>query len=136
MPLLSILRDISDRKRLQAENARLHRELDELARTRALAGQHTSMLLPILIAELRPQLNVVMGFADVLKRGMGGPVNEKQAAYLDDIREAAVRQLHLMSAALQRTARTGVELGPDPQLQYGPRGHRNREAGEARSRDR
>lgn len=50
--------------------------------------------------ELRTPLNAVIGFSDVLEGGMAGPLNEKQAEYVGDIRTSGRHLLSLINDIL------------------------------------
>ncbi len=71
-------------------------------RTRALeiASQHKSDFLANMSHELRTPLNAIVGFSQVLKQKLFGPVNEKQDDYLDDILSSADHLLALINDIL------------------------------------
>ena len=50
--------------------------------------------------ELRTPLNAIIGFSQVLREGMFGEVNEKQAEYLDDILTSGNHLLSLINDVL------------------------------------
>lgn len=58
--------------------------------------------------ELRTPLNVVLGFADLLGTRAAGPMNDRQASYVDDISSAARHLTGLVDDVLNLTA---VESG-------------------------
>ena len=60
------------------ELRRLYGELETTSR-------HKSEFLANMSHELRTPLNAILGFSQVLRAQMFGPVNEKQAEYLDDM---------------------------------------------------
>ena len=64
--------------RMNDELRRLYMELEAVSR-------HKSEFLASMSHELRTPLNAIIGFSQVLREEMFGPVNEKQAEYLDDI---------------------------------------------------
>jgi two-component system, NtrC family, sensor kinase len=100
--------------RLQASYAGLEQEVQ--ARTRELAtalaeldaksheleaaSQNKSEYLANMSHELRTPLNAISGFSQVLRKGMFGEINDKQAEYLDDILGAARHLLSLIDDVL------------------------------------
>ena len=76
------------------------RELDEKSHELEAASQHKSEFLANMSHELRTPLNAVVGFSQVLRDGMFGDVNEKQAEYLDDILSSGNHLLSLINDIL------------------------------------
>jgi signal transduction histidine kinase len=66
--------------------------------------------------ELRTPLNAILGFSQVLREEMFGPVNEKQAEYLEDILASGQHLLSLINDVLDLSK---VEAG-QVQLASGP----------------
>jgi len=75
------------------ELRRLYMELEA-------ASRHKSEFLASMSHELRTPLNAVIGFSQVLREEMFGPVNEKQAEYLDDILTSGHYLLSLINDVL------------------------------------
>jgi signal transduction histidine kinase len=76
---------------------------DELQRVQGeleLASEHKSEFLANMSHELRTPLNAIIGFSDVLHEEMFGELNERQLAYVVDIREAGKHQLALINEIL------------------------------------
>jgi signal transduction histidine kinase len=79
--------------RMNDELSRLYSELEETSR-------HKSEFLASMSHELRTPLNAIIGFSQVLREEMFGPVNEKQAEYLDDILSSGNHLLSLINDVL------------------------------------
>ncbi|MFL5980258.1 MAG: sensor histidine kinase [Gaiellaceae bacterium] len=95
--------------RMSDELRRLYRELET-------ASQHKSDFLANMSHELRTPLNAIIGFSQVLREGMVGRVNEKQAEYLDDILSSGHHLLSLINDVLDlskvEAGQVELELAP------------------------
>jgi len=95
--------DIVNRDELGALAANVDRMNDELRRLYTeleAASRHKSEFLASMSHELRTPLNAIIGFSQVLQEEMFGPVNEKQAEYLDDIVSSGNYLLSLINDVL------------------------------------
>jgi signal transduction histidine kinase len=79
--------------RMNDQLRNLYAELEE-------ASRHKSEFLANMSHELRTPLNAIIGFSEVLRDEMVGPVNEKQAEYLDDIISSGHHLLSLINDVL------------------------------------
>lgn len=84
-------------------NARLFSETKRQAAELSLANKGKDEFLSILSHELRSPLNVVLGYAQVLKEGVLGEVVSEQTKALDRIMTAAKGQLAMVNGILQVT---------------------------------
>lgn len=91
----------------------------ELAEAKAEAEEADlakSLFLASVSHELRTPLNAVMGFAQMLQDQYYGPLNAKQAEYVDDIVQSAFRLNALITEVLDlsrvETGRAELALGP------------------------
>jgi signal transduction histidine kinase len=82
------------------ELARALAELDEKSHELEAASHHKSAFLANMSHELRTPLNAISGFSQVLRKGLFGEINEKQAEYLDDILVSARHLLSLIDDVL------------------------------------
>jgi signal transduction histidine kinase len=74
--------------------------LDEQTRELEAASHHKSEFLANMSHELRTPLNAISGFSQVLRKGLYGEINEKQAEYLDDVLASARHLLSLIDDVL------------------------------------
>ncbi|MDX2220227.1 MAG: sensor histidine kinase [Burkholderiales bacterium] len=65
-----------------------------------LANRHKSEFVANMSHELRTPLNSIIGFSDVLRSEMFGPLNEKQKEHASDINESGVHLLALINDVL------------------------------------
>jgi signal transduction histidine kinase/CheY-like chemotaxis protein len=95
--------DVANRDELGALAANLNRMNDELGRLyRDLetASRHKSEFLASMSHELRTPLNAIIGFSEVLGEEMFGPLNERQADYVNDILTSGRHLLSLINDIL------------------------------------
>jgi signal transduction histidine kinase len=95
--------EVENRDELGALGANVNRMNDELRRLYAeleAASRHKSEFLANMSHELRTPLNAVIGFSQVLRDEMVGPVNSKQAEYLEDITSSGNHLLSLINDVL------------------------------------
>ena len=95
--------EVENRDELGALAANVNRMNDELRSVYAEleeASRHKSEFLANMSHELRTPLNAIIGFSQVLRDEMVGPVNEKQAEYLDDIISSGNHLLSLINDVL------------------------------------
>jgi signal transduction histidine kinase len=83
----------ADVNSMSDELQHVHQELET-------ASKHKSDFLANMSHELRTPLNAVIGFSEVLHEQMFGELNERQLAYVDDIRAAGQHQLSLINDVL------------------------------------
>ena len=95
--------DVENRDELGDLAANVNRMNDQLRTVYAEleeASRHKSEFLANMSHELRTPLNAIIGFSQVLRDEMVGPVNEKQAEYLDDITSSGNHLLSLINDVL------------------------------------
>jgi signal transduction histidine kinase len=78
----------------------LERKVAERTQALEVASKHKSDFLANMSHELRTPLNAIVGFSQVLKQKLFGPVNKKQDEYLDDILSSADHLLALINDIL------------------------------------
>jgi signal transduction histidine kinase len=111
--------DVTNRDELGALATNVNRmndELQRLYRELETASQHKSEFLANMSHELRTPLNAIIGFSQVLREGISGEVNAKQAEYLDDILTSGNHLLALINDVLDLSK---VEAG-QVQLERAP----------------
>lgn len=132
---------VASQAAIAIENARLHRELATYAnklerkveeRTQALqaanlrltealhqaeaAARAKSEFLANMSHELRTPLNAILGFSEMLQDQTFGPLNVKQARYVDNIRRSGKHLLALINDLLDlsKVEAGKLELWPEP----------------------
>jgi signal transduction histidine kinase len=93
----SLERKVEERTR---ELQRALAELSRKGRQLEVASEHKSHFLANMSHELRTPLNAIIGFSQVLRQRMFGPINEKQEEYLDDILSSGHHLLSLINDVL------------------------------------
>ncbi|MDQ6872321.1 MAG: PAS domain S-box protein [Gemmatimonadota bacterium] len=88
------VRDLTERKKLEAEQARLLKVSEEANRAKA-------EFLATMSHELRTPLNAISGYTELLKLGIRGPVTEAQVADLDRINRSQAHLLGIINDILQ-----------------------------------
>ncbi len=97
---VALIETFADQAAIAIENARLFNEIQEKGRELELASRHKSEFLANMSRELRTPLNAIIGFSEVLKEQMAGPLSEKQLEYLTDILESGRHLLSLINDIL------------------------------------
>jgi signal transduction histidine kinase len=95
--------DIPNRDELGALAANINQMNDELGRVYGeleTASRHKSEFLANMSHELRTPLNAIIGFSDVLREEMFGPLNANQKEYVEDVLEAGRHLLSLINDIL------------------------------------
>ncbi len=89
------------------DNARLHQEVQQ-------ANQAKSKFVSVVVHELRIPMTAIKGYADLLRQGAVGPVNETQLNFLDVIRNNVGRMATLVSdlSDLNRVESGRLKLEP------------------------
>ena len=111
--------DVPNRDELGALATNVNQMNDELRRLYReveTASQHKSDFLANMSHELRTPLNAIIGFSQVLREGMAGDVNKKQAEYLEDILSSGNHLLSLINDVLDlskvEAGQVELELAP------------------------
>jgi len=95
--------DVTNRDELGTLAGNVNQMNDELRRLYGeleTTSRHKSEFLANMSHELRTPLNAILGFTQVLRAEMFGPVNEKQAEYLDDMHSSGQHLLSLINDVL------------------------------------
>jgi signal transduction histidine kinase len=91
-------------------------ELSQKSRQLEVASEHKSHFLANMSHELRTPLNAIIGFSQVLRQRLFGPINEKQEEYLDDILSSGNHLLSLINDVLDlskvEAGQVALEVAP------------------------
>lgn len=85
-------RDVTDKR--ESEHLRVAKDTAERV------SRAKSEFIANMSHELRTPLNGIMGFAEVLKEGLAGPLNADQAEYIENIYSSGSQLLHLVNEIL------------------------------------
>jgi len=121
--LYSMMNDITDRKRMEAELERSRRNLELIVaqRTEDLLRANTElqqastardMVFVNLAQELRTSLQTITGFSDLLAGGMAGSLSEEQRRQVEMIQQAGKRLATFATSLIetQRVESSGLAL--------------------------
>ena len=97
---VELVRTFVDQAAIAIENVRLFNEIQEKSRQLEVASRHKSEFLATMSHELRTPLNAIIGFSEALIEQMFGPVNPKQAEYLNDVLSSGKHLLTLINDIL------------------------------------
>jgi len=95
-----LVEDFAAEGAIALQHAKLFRELEAKTKELEIASRHKSEFLASMSHELRTPLNAVIGFSEVLLDRMFGDINERQEAYLHDIRNSGKHLLQLLNEIL------------------------------------
>jgi len=102
------VRDVAERKEIEAGLDKAHEELKELTTRLKLADLAKSEFLANMSHELRTPLNSIIGFSEALYDETFGPLNEKQSHYVSNVLSSGKHLLLLINQILDMTK---VEAG-------------------------
>jgi signal transduction histidine kinase/ActR/RegA family two-component response regulator len=113
---IQLMATLASQSTAAIHHARLFRELQDKSGELEVAGRHKSEFLASMSHELRTPLNAVIGFSDVLLEQMFGELNERQKAYIRDIRDSGTHLLELITEILDlsKVEAGRMELEPAP----------------------
>jgi signal transduction histidine kinase len=82
------------------EQRTARRDLEEASDRLEQVNRQKREFLAVTSHELRTPLNAIIGFADILAERLYGPLNDRQAGYVEDIRSSGQHLLGLISEVL------------------------------------
>lgn len=101
--MIGAMEDITERRRAEAERAAsLAREAAARAEVEAIRDLNRlkSQFVNAVSHDLRVPLTSVMGYAEFLEEGIGGPLSSQQGVFVDQIQKNALRLAHMVDDLL------------------------------------
>ena len=98
--VISSIRDVSERKKVQRQIEQQNRELDLRNREVERATRLKSLFLASMSHELRTPLNAIVGFSDLLAEEVPGELNPKQKRFVNHIKQGSAHLLQLINDIL------------------------------------
>jgi PAS domain S-box-containing protein len=102
--VIAILRDVTDRKRMEKELLETQQKLNQELRLRAAESERANQLKSEFLAnmshELRSPLHTIIGFSELLGEELEGPLNEKQKRFVQHIHKDSLHLLQLINDLL------------------------------------
>lgn len=96
----AIIRDVSDRQHAQEQLRAANVELENRNQQVEQANRLKSEFLASMSHELRTPLHTIIGFTELLKEELEGPLNEKQHRFLHHVHQDSLRLLALINDVL------------------------------------
>jgi len=111
-----MLRDITERKRLEDELRASHENLQTTLVELERSNQAKSEFLATMSHELRTPLNAILGFSEVMRHEQFGPIGDRYRSYANDINSSGYYLLELINEVLDLAAvESGIKsLEPEP----------------------
>jgi len=116
----SITRELIDKRAIvELRNRQLEAVREELERNLEELGEATrtkDRFMAVMSHEMRTPLNAVLGYADLLEMGIGGPMSDSQKDYVERIRVGSRHLLDLINDVLDlaRADARGLDLDLRP----------------------
>jgi signal transduction histidine kinase len=98
--VITTLIDVTEARRRERELTTAHATMAEQAEKLAAANQAKAQFLANMSHELRTPLNAILGFSEVLRDGVFGPIDPRYAEYAKDINASGAHLLTLVNDLL------------------------------------
>ena len=96
----AIIRDVTVQKETQEEIRVVNQQLEVRSREAERANSLKSEFLASMSHELRTPLHTILGFAELLREGLSGPLNDKQKRFIQHVHQDASHLLELINDIL------------------------------------
>lgn len=111
---IAIKNDITERIEAEENLRKNNIELENARLAAEAANRAKSVFIANMSHELRTPLNHIIGFSEMMREGMAGPMTERQKEYSGDIAESGNRLLSVLNEILDLSrldaGETGLEL--------------------------
>lgn len=103
---------------LHAEMLKVEKELSDVLLAKAeSASRAKSDFLSIMSHELRTPLNAILGFSEIMRQGMFGPIgSDKYTGYVNDIHGAATHLMKIVTDVLDLSKAENGRLSIQPEI--------------------
>jgi len=97
---IDLMEFVADQIGIALAQADLYKAEQQARQSEAKANARKSEFLAMMSHELRTPLNAIIGYSQMLKLGLGGPMSEKQIQYLLNVEKSGTHLLDIVNSLL------------------------------------